>query len=191
MINLVSKAPGRLVGYDAGAQHYGEWLHGYEWQIYGCGTYRSPVNEAQAHAFIKRFFERLEKRIKATVGFFASMERRYSGCGMSPIPLHWHFLAASENADPSVVARTAKFLWKDKFGDAKVDPYDESRDAAFYVAKCVMLPHCSIEMRFPPFLAYHGSADLLQVATENPFVPEHLKDRVSGPYLRFELFPAA
>jgi len=46
-------------------------------------------------------------------------------------------------------------------------------------------------MRFPPFLAYHGSADLIQAATKNPFVPEHLETRASGSYLRYELFPAA
>ncbi|MDR3727906.1 MAG: hypothetical protein P4K86_12775 [Terracidiphilus sp.] len=190
MTNVVSSASGRLVNYDAGAQHYGEWLRGYDWQIYGCGTFRTPVNEVQARAYLKRFFERLEKRIRSTVGYFASMERRYSGCGMSPIPIHWHFLAASETRDPGFVATAAQALWKDKFGDAKIGPYDESRDATFYVAKCVMLPHCSTEMRFPPFLAYHGSSDLLQAATRNPFVPEHLKDRASGSYLRCELFPA-
>jgi len=191
MTRLVNRQPGRLVNFNASAQHYGEWLRGYDWQIYGCGTYRSPVNDIQAHAYLKRFFEHLEKRISSRVGFFASLERRYSGCGMSPIPIHWHFLAASENPDPLFVARTARYLWQDKFGDAKVDPYDESGGAGYYVAKCLTLPHCSTEMRFPPFLAYHGSADLIQAATKNPFVPEHLETRASGSYLRYELFPAA
>jgi hypothetical protein len=149
------------------------------------------VNEVQAHAFLKRFFERLEKRIRSTVGYFASMERRYSGCGMSPVAIHWHFLAASDTRDPEFVACTAQALWTDKFGDAKIDPYDASDDAAFYVSKCVTLSHCSTEMRFPLFLADHGSADLLQSAANNPFVPVHLKDRAIGSYLRHEFYPAA
>jgi hypothetical protein len=191
LTTLLNMKPGRLVGYNAGVQHYGEWLRGYDWQIYGCGTYRSPVNEVQARAYLKRFFERLEKRIRATVGYFASMERRYSGCGMSPIPIHWHFLAASENRDPSFVASTAQALWKDKFGDAKIDPYDPSGDAAFYVAKSAMLSHCSMEWKPQPFLDYQGPADLLESAAENPYVPDHLKNRVVENFLRYELLPAA
>jgi hypothetical protein len=190
MNNLVSKAPGRLVGYNAGAQHYGEWLRGYDWQIYGCGTYSTPVNERQAHAFLKRFFERLRKRIRASVGFYAALEQRYSGCGMSPIPLHWHFLAASTHENAALVAEAAQDLWSGKFGNSKIDEYDATGNASFYVAKCAMLPHCSSEVSFPPFLAYHGPADLLQAAAESPFVPEHLKNRAPGTYLRYESFPA-
>lgn len=149
------------------------------------------MNEVQAHAYFKRFFERLEKRVRSTVGYFASMERRYSGCGMSPIPIHWHFLAASETRDPEFVAQSAKALWAQKFGDVKIDPYDPSGDAAFYVAKTTMLSHCSVEWKPQPFLEYKGPADLLEAARENPYVPDHLKDRVVGKFLRYELFPAA
>jgi len=191
MTTLNNRQPGRLVNYNAGAQQYGEWLRGYDWQIYGCGTYRSHVNEVQAHAYLKRFFEHLKKRIRTSVGFYATLEHRYSGCGMSPIPLHWHFLAASTNEDSTHVAKAARDLWSGKFGNTKIVPYDATGNASFYVAKCAMLPHCSNEMSFPPFLAYHGSADLLQAATKNPFVPEHLNDRASGSYQRYELFPAA
>jgi hypothetical protein len=191
MTTISSITSGRLVNYDAGAQQYGEWLRGYDWQIYGCGTFRSPVNEAQAHAFLKRFFEHMEKRIRASVGFYAALEHRYSGCGMSPIPLHWHFLAASTQEDSTLVAKVAQELWSAKFGNSKIDPYDAAGNAAFYVAKTVLMPHCSTEMRFPPFLVYQGPADLLQASTENPYVPDHLKGLATGFYLRYELFPAA
>jgi len=29
-----------LKTYNALQQHYGKWLLGYDWDIYGCGTYR-------------------------------------------------------------------------------------------------------------------------------------------------------
>jgi hypothetical protein len=89
----------RLVNYNAMAQHTGTWLRGYDWNIYGCGTYRQAESEVHAQALMKRYIERLARKLRAPVSFYASLERRYSGCGYSPIPVHWHFPAASVSSE--------------------------------------------------------------------------------------------
>jgi hypothetical protein len=171
----------RLVTYDPMAQHTGTWLRGYNWNIYGCGTYRQPKSETHAVALMKRFVERLQLKLHAPVSFFAAMERRYSGCGDSPIPVHWHFLAASVSNE--AMAPIAESLWEELFGNAKIDPYDRNRDAAHYVCKLVSHPNGSVLSGNLDQMEYQGPSDLLAAAQVNPYVPAHLKDRVSGQYL--------
>jgi hypothetical protein len=171
----------RLVTYDAMAQHTGTWLRGYNWNIYGCGTYGLPKSETHAVALMKRFMERLQRKLHAPVSYFAAMERRYSGCGDSPIPLHWHFLAASVSGE--AMASLAEALWEDLFGNAKIDPYDPDGDAAYYVCKLVSHQNGLILSGNLDQMDYHGPSDLLAAAEANPYVPAHLKDRVFGQYL--------
>jgi hypothetical protein len=171
----------RLVNYDAMAQHTGTWLSGYNWNIYGCGTYRQPECEARAEALMKRFMERLERKLHAPVPYYAALERRYSGCGFSPIPVHWHFLAASVSSEAMVSIATD--LWEGSFGNAKIDSYDSDRPAAFYVSKLVSHQNGSVLAGKLDQLDYHGPSDLLAAAAENPYVPAHLKDRAFGQYL--------
>lgn len=98
-----------LKTYNAPQQHWGTFLSGYDWDIYGCGTYREPVSEPAAEALMKRFMEKLGKKLRTPVSFFAVLERRYSGCGMPPTPLHWHFLATSTYSQS--FADIAQNLW--------------------------------------------------------------------------------
>ena len=171
----------RLVKYDAMAQHTGTWLRGYEWNIYGCGTYRQPESEMHAQALMKRFMERLQRKMHAPVSYFAAMERRYSGCGDSPIAVHWHFLAASVSNE--AMAPMAESLWQELFGNAKIDSYDPRGQAAYYVCKLVAHPNGLIVSRNLDQMVYHGPTDLLAAAEANPYVPARLKDRVFGQYL--------
>lgn len=140
----------RLINYNAMAQHTGTWLRGYDWDIYGCGTYREPKNETHAQALLKRFMERLQRKLHAPVSYFAALERRWSGCGdcapmerrwsgwgESPIAVHWHILAASVSNE--AMAPMADSLWSELFGNAKIEPYDANRDGAFYV--CNLASH--------------------------------------------------
>jgi len=180
MTSNVQPANGRLITYNATAQHYGEWLRGYDWQIYGCGTFRNSVNERQASAFLKRFFERLEKRVRASIGHCAALEHRYSGLGMSPIPLHWHFLAASNGKDAADLASAGQVLWQELFGNAKIDPYDPAGNAAYYVAKTASLPHCAMEYHILPFVADSEISDTSVAIQQNPYVAQHLKHLNSG-----------
>src|SRR4051794_23150753 len=98
-----------LKNYNPVVQQTGTWLEGYPWTLSGCGTFRVPTTPKYAEALMKRFMEKLRRRLKVSVSYFAALERRYSGCGLSPIPLHWHFLAACGVQDDA--AGTAQRLW--------------------------------------------------------------------------------
>lgn len=171
----------RLMTYDAAQQHWGTYLAGFEWNIYGCGTYREPVSAPRAAALMKRYMERLSRKLKTPLSFFAALERRYSGCGMSPIPVHWHFLAASDLS--SRMREIATDLWTEKFGDAKVDTYDPAENGAFYVSKLAGHPNGEFLFGNMDLRRYHGPADIIAAAHSNPYVPNNLKDKVHGKYL--------
>ena len=171
-----------LIKYNAMAQHTGTWLRGYHWNIVGCGTYREPVSEVGAQALMKRFMERLARKLRTPVPYFAALERRYSGCGHSPIPAHWHFLAAS--SQPAGMKGLAQDLWRELFGDAKIDYYDSSKPGTYYVCKLAANPNCTILAGGIEKLVYRGPADLIAAAQCDPYVPDHLKNKVFGEFLR-------
>lgn len=137
---------------------------------------------ALAQALGKRFFERLERRLRVPVSYAAVLEHRYSGCGLSPIPAHWHFLAAS-TAGPNEMARAAQVLWYYLFGNAKIEPYDRSEPGTHYVAKLASHDNGLLVVSKLDRLKYRGAADLVAAAKGNPYVPDRLKDRVFGNYL--------
>jgi hypothetical protein len=172
----------RPVTYNATAQHWGEYLRGYDWAIYGTGTFRRPdLGVSGATAYLKRYFEQVDKATRSRIPYFAALERRRSGCGMPGINPHWHFLAAGD--DPQSLARTAETVWFRNFGDAKVGIYDLTRPAAFYVAKLAGHPNGEFQFKNLELLEYRGPQDLLAAAHDNDYVPAHLKDRVFGEYL--------
>jgi hypothetical protein len=112
---------------------------------------------------------------------FMPLERRYSGCGFSPIPVHWHFLAASVSS--AAMAPIATDLWEQLFGNAKIEYYDKEKPGAFYVSKLVshqngLILHGKLDQ-----LEYRGPSDLLAAAAGDPYVPARLNDRVFGDYL--------
>src|ERR1700689_2878568 len=98
----------QLIKYDAAAQHTGTWLSGYDSNVFGFGTYREPVSEVRAQALVKRFFARLARKLHTPVSYFAALERRFSGCGHSPVPVHWHVLVAAP--EPTGMAGVAERL---------------------------------------------------------------------------------
>jgi hypothetical protein len=174
-----------LVKYNAIAQHYGSWLKGYDWKIYGCGTFRNRVNPTLATALGKRFFERLKRRLRKPVSYVGVVEKRYSGLGLPPIAAHWHFLASAKVA-PAHMVRAAHTLWQDKFGNAKIevyDPRDPNHDAVYYVAKLAGHENGDLIPGRLDLMDYCGLNDLLEEAANNPYVPDRLKTRVFGEYL--------
>ena len=172
----------RLVKYNAMAQHMGTWLKGFDWNIYGCGTYRNPVSETYAQALMKRFMEHLNRQLRTRVTYFAALERRYSGCGYSPIPVHWHFLAVSDRSES--MAALAKDLWEEKFGNAEIERYDPTKDGAYYVCKLATHPNGLTVINNLDRLEYRGPSDLIAATYSDPYVPDHLKGKVFGEYLR-------
>ncbi len=168
-----------LMTYDATQQHYGAWLSGYDWDVYGCGTYREPKSEVRAQILLKRFMEKLGRKVHAQVSYVAALERRYSGLG--GCPLHWHFVAAG--GPKGDIAAVGQELWWKHFGNAKIEPYDPGFDGAFYICKTAADAEGLLEMRNLDRLSYHGPSDLIESAHGNAYVPEHLKDKVFGQYL--------
>jgi hypothetical protein len=143
------------------------------------------VSPTLATALGKRFFERLERRLRKPVSYAGVVEWRYSGCGLSPIAAHWHFLASSDAA-PEYMAGTAQVTWQELFGNALIKPYDPrdpEHDAVYYVAKLAAHQNCNLTVRNLDLLEYCGLSDLLQEAANNPYVPDRLKSRVFGEYL--------
>lgn len=170
----------KLMTYDATQQHYGAWLSGYDWDVYGCGTYRASVSEERAQMLLKRFMEKLGRKVHADVSYIAALERRYSGLG--GCPLHWHFVAAG-GARNIEMARIGQELWWKHFGNAKVVPYDPGQAGVFYICKTAADPRGLLEMRNLDRLTYRGPSDMVEAAQANPYVPQHLKDKTSGKYL--------
>jgi hypothetical protein len=78
----------------------------------------------------------------------------------------------------------AERLWRDLFGHANVEPYDSSLNGAYYASKLVPHQNCTILDGGMERLNYNGPADLIAAAQVNPYVPDHLKDKVFGEYLR-------
>jgi hypothetical protein len=170
---------GRLVTYDATAQHYGTWIRGYDWTIYGCLTYSQLQTRKSADALLKRFFDNLRKRLGPSVSYFAALEGRLSGCGHSRIALHWHFVAASDQSEG--MATIADGLWR--IGNSKIEQYDPNKEGAYYVSKLAAHPNGHILFDNLESMDFRGPSDLVAAANTNPYVPEHLKGKTSGKYL--------
>ena len=68
----------RLCTFDRTAQHYGTYIRGYQWDLYGCGTYRTRATIESATRQLYAYFDRLRKSINAPVAWIAVPERRYS-----------------------------------------------------------------------------------------------------------------
>jgi hypothetical protein len=112
----------------------------------------------------------------------AENSRRFSGCGSSPIAVHWHFLAAA-SANIEAMSPMAQSVWSKFFGNAEIRPYDPRGEAAYYVSKLAAHQNGLIVASKLDRMEYHGPSDLVAAAAVNPYVPAHLKDRVFGQYL--------
>lgn len=76
-------------------------------------------------------------------------------------------------------------------GNCKIEVYDPDKDAAFYVTKLIENPDTMFLDRNMQLLDYHGPMDLLDAAKNNPYVPDHLNDKLFGEYLVTRPFPEA
>ena len=113
-------------------------------------------------------------QIRAALG-----DGRLSGCGHSPIPLHWHFVAAADQSDG--MASIADGLWR--FGNSKIERYDPDKEGSYYLSKLAAHPNGDILFGNLERLEFRGPSDLIEAAAANPYVPEHLKGKASGKYL--------
>jgi len=66
------------------------------------------------------------------VAWVRADEKRWSGCASPEIPLHYHALLKYQHVP---AAEDVAGLWKAKAGDARVEVYDPSEGAAWYIVK--------------------------------------------------------
>jgi hypothetical protein len=170
-----------LATYDPMAQHYGTWIQGFPWNIYGCGTFRKKVDAKYATALMKRAMERLEKKLDVPVSYFAVLEGRTSGCGMSPIALHWHFVAASKS--PEGMSKLFTAIWKKLCGICLITPYDPSDEGVFYLSKLASKSDTPMLERKLELLPNHGPSDLIAAAQASSYVQSHVATKVFGKYM--------
>ena len=164
-----------LVNFNSTAQDYGEYFAGFPWTLYGCGTYRKKPSIDVANSLLKRYFRDLGKSIGARVAYVAVPERRTSGCGHHPIPLHWHFLAAGPCHHTAALLRNGQQLWTDGSGNAAIGLYDRSRPGAHYIAKLAGGQDFNFHLGNLDRLPYLGPHDLFKAAIDNSYVPGHVK----------------
>ena len=117
------------------AQLYGDYFKGYSWTVFGCGTFIYTISSQHAEAMLKTYMRRLGKEVRGKVSYIAVLEYRYSGCGLSPIRKHFHFLAACPSQWTNIFPSLASTLWEKMAGLCKIEPYDPLMSGAYYVAK--------------------------------------------------------
>jgi hypothetical protein len=175
----------RLKTYHVSSQQYGAFFSGFEWQIFGCGTFRHQVSAEVAEASMRGFLSRLERSLgDCPVASIAVLERRISGCGSSGTHLHWHFLAAAPCQYQSLMFKGALSIWSTHYGDAKIDIYDSRRPGAHYMAKTAALGDFNYLIHNLFRLRYFGPEDIPSAIREDPYVPQHAKNMVFGSTLR-------
>lgn len=164
-----------LTTFNPTSQQYGDFFAGYPWTLIGCGTFRRRVSVDEASSRMKRYMRDLGLSIKARVPYVAVPERRTSGCGLAPIPLHFHFLAACPSQWTTTFLSNAQNLWAGGSGNASIDLYDPLRSGAHYIAK--LAGHQNFDYIFDHWdrLTYRGPEDLGAASLVNPYVPTHAK----------------
>lgn len=170
-----------LATYDPMAQHYGTWIKGFPWDIYGCGTFRNTVNTKYATVLMKRAMERLEKKLHPPVSYFAVLEGRTSGCGHSPIALHWHFVAASKRPEGMSTLLTA--IWKKLCGICLIQPYDPGLQGVFYLSKLASGSDTPMLENKLELLPNHGPSDLIAAAQASSYVQSRVANKIFGKYM--------
>ena len=110
---------------------YAQWLRQINWQLFCTLTFGYQVSECQANGIFTEFINRTEKTLRAPLIYVRGEEIRYSGCGMPPIPRHFHLVLACEVRLEGIILGR---LWERMAGErangagADMRRYDPSRD---------------------------------------------------------------
>lgn len=180
---VVKEAVPHLRTYRPEQQHNGMYLSGFDWRLYGTGTFRKmPKDEEQAVFLLNRYANKLSRAMqykKHELAYYAALEERTPGLGGKPIRRHWHFLIACP--DHQLLPSVAEQLWLEN-GICKIDRYDSSRAAGYYINKLVSEGAVPYERNMEA-LHYAGPSDLIAATVDHPFVPERLKGMSRGEYL--------
>jgi hypothetical protein len=169
--------------YKPEQQHAGMFISGFDWRLYGTGTFRQlPRDEEHAAFYLDRFANKLSRAMrfgKNDLAYYAALEDRTPGLGTRPVRKHWHFLIACPDHDllPSV----ARELWLEN-GISKIERYDCARAAGYYLNKLVA-DGAYTQERNLQHLIYEGPTDLIEATSACEYVPDRLKGMTYGEYL--------
>jgi hypothetical protein len=179
-----SQSNGHLVTYRPQQQHAGTFISGFDWRLYGTGTFRQmPKDDHEAEILLNRFVRQLGDSLhfrKKELAYYAALEDRTPGLGGKPIRRHWHFLLACP--DNPYLLSTSKQLWESSNGWLKIQPYDRGQSAGYYISKLISdgaVPY----MRNLETLHYSGPSDLIEACLNNTYVADRLKSKTVGEYL--------
>ena len=88
----------QLITYRPCQQHYGTFISGFDWTLYGTGSFRRlPRDEEEAVFHLNRFSDKLSRAMqfkKDDLAYYAALEDRTPGLGGRPVRKHWHFLVS-------------------------------------------------------------------------------------------------
>jgi hypothetical protein len=184
--NIVIPPHSQLITYHPVQQHNGLFLQGFDWTLYGTGTFRRVVSEDNASLLLDRFATKLSRAMKFRKGdlaYFGVLEDQFPGvCATRnhmPVRRHWHFLMACP--EHPLLISVAQQLWLDN-GLCQIKHYDPTRDAAFYMSKLTESGAYTRERNMER-LEYHGNSDLLETCNASSYVPQCLADKTTGEYL--------
>jgi hypothetical protein len=121
-------------------EEYAGWIKQVDWKLFGTFTFAWKASDPQAANTFAEFVNRLERTLKADVGFVRGDEKRPSGCGKPASGRHYHaLLTSAAPMEPAAV----EWLWMSMAGKrsddagAKVEPYDPARNGAEYLMKFI------------------------------------------------------
>ena len=177
------QSPGELVTYRPQQQHAGMFLSGFDWRLYGTGTFRKMPTDHEAEVLLNRFVRQLGDSLhfhKNELSYYAALEDKTPGLGGAPVRKHWHFLLACP--DNPYLLTAGKQLWEASNGWIKIQPYDREQSAGYYISKLISdgaIPYARNLER----LHYSGPSDLIEACKNNKYVADRLGDKTLGEYL--------
>lgn len=124
------------------ADHWGDFLMGYQWTLFGTLTTRFPIREPQLITEFMRWIRKIDRHAQGAVNWHYAIEPH--SCGTH---LHLHFLL---NAPPCISPTIASALWK--LGRVDAERFDPNRGAAYYISKANLHnpDRYDISKRLPP-----------------------------------------
>lgn len=180
------QSTGQLITYRPQQQHAGMFISGFDWRLYGTGTFRQmqiPRDDHEAEIYLNRFVRQLGDSLhfhKKELAYYAALEDKTPGLGGSPVRKHWHFLLACP--DNPYLYSFAKQLWEASNGWIKLQPYDREQSAGYYINKLIADGAMSYERNLET-LTYSGPSDLIEACKVNNYVADRLKGKTVGEYL--------
>jgi len=173
-----------LTSFSHIVQDYGTYFSGFDWQIYGCGTYRDRAAIHSVHSSFSKFHLLLAKHFRAPIATIAVPEDRDSGNGKPAIRPHWHFVMAGPPQYSEALLTTARLFWTSLFGNAHIQPYDPALAGCHYLAKTAATGSLDFIIRNLDRMPYRGPMDIIKDSMTNPNVPDHVRDRSALETLR-------